>query len=104
MGIDDCNVIDLISQKKGVYYLHLILDKALTDSDLMNLQQKLNNYLAYGLDGQLVEDYPDAKDKDICIVVESSEKFEGLVLEFMNRFNDICTNESVGLEFRGHNT
>jgi hypothetical protein len=66
-GVNYPNQIDLISHNEGVCNLHVVQSEELTDELLLKLQDKLNHYLAYALDGQLQEDFSNLPKKQIRI-------------------------------------
>lgn len=70
MSLAHPNVIDLVSHDPDTDTVTLsMVEERPWDQDgdlLLELQEKLNTYLAYALDGQLERDYPAMKGKAIC--------------------------------------
>jgi len=52
-------VIDFLTEKDGVCSLYIVQSTPLDDGLTLKLQEKINNYLAFALDGQLAKEYPD---------------------------------------------
>lgn len=71
MSIDDVKIIDVIGIKDEQVLLTIVDDWEWNGEDLhlIKLQDKINAYLGTIETGELVEIYPDAKDKKICINV-----------------------------------
>ena len=57
-GTEHPNKIDTIATKDEKVILSIIQADAIDDDNLIQLQEKINNYLAYILDGQLDNDFP----------------------------------------------
>ena len=80
-GVENPRIIDLIELDKetDVVVFSIIETRNWTNDNeqLDQLQEKLNNYLDYILDGHFLEHYPQYKDKKVCIKVESKQKPHG---------------------------
>jgi hypothetical protein len=73
----DPGKVDLVSIPKSgtVVDLHIVQDSAWIGSDdqITTLQQKINNYVSFALDGALVENYPDTAGLPWRIVIVSQD-------------------------------
>lgn len=61
------------------------------------LQEKLNAYLSFVLDGEMLENYPSLRNKPVRIVLECVDPPSGRILEFLRLVHDQC--ELQGIEF-----
>jgi hypothetical protein len=71
----DASKIDLVSVTAdgGTVELHIVADAPWTGSDaeLMSLQQKINTYVGFALDGQLHATYPETKGLGWRIIIDA---------------------------------
>lgn len=58
-GTDHPDKIDIISENNGTCYLWIAQSQLLEEETLFLLQDKINNYLTFILDGQLAEVFPE---------------------------------------------
>ena len=98
-GTEHPNKIDTISNKDGKVILSIIQADVINDDNLMLLQAKLNNYLAYILDGQLDKEFP--KYRGFAAKIEIHFQFEpqGIVLEFLSKATASCAEEGIKLTY-----
>jgi hypothetical protein len=96
-GVRYPEVVDLVSVKDGTYELLLIETNPLTSEDAFALQEKLKNYLAFGLDGQLFKLYPDSRGRPLTIRVMLEALPEPFILEFLRNFETYIGEEGVSL-------
>jgi hypothetical protein len=88
MSISATNKVDLVSKKKsGEYVLAIVADDPWQDTDdfRSKLQEKLNNYCSYFVDGQMKKQYPDLNQKRIIVSVASSTPIPVEGKEFIRR-------------------
>lgn len=90
--------IDFVTFNDDECTLHIVQSEELDDELTLLLQEKMNNYLSFALDGQLFEEYPESKDKKIGIEVTLQFPAVGLAAEFLNRAAAIV--ESEGLRYK----
>lgn len=93
MSIEQANIIDLITSDTEDGHITLIISDGLewgSQTHLLNLQNKLNNYLAFIQSGDLVKKYPSAEGKRIHLDLvcryepdEESKQFLQLCAEVM---------------------
>jgi hypothetical protein len=79
-GIADTNTIDLVGQDAdGAYLLIMIEDRPwVTDPDqAAQLQEKINSYAGYILDGSLARQYPETEARMVCIRLDCLEAPDG---------------------------
>ncbi len=94
MSVSQIDKIDLITKKEnGDYVLIIEADEPWKNTNKFkyNLQEKLNNYCIYFRDGQMIEDYPDLKQKSIPVRIYSlfkiPEQMEGFLHELFMAFS-----------------
>ena len=75
---------------------HLIWDDK--NEHLLALQNKINAYLAFMEKGNLYEEYPDAKDRNIVISIVAQYEPNDTAKIFLDRIGE--TLESAGYELR----
>jgi hypothetical protein len=96
-GVKIPNVIDFISHKEGVCNLHIVQADELTDERLFKLQDKLNHYLTYALDGQLEAEFPDLPKLQIRIQLWLEHEPDNDTLKFLDKAAYSCSIEGVEL-------
>ncbi|HQR44974.1 MAG TPA: hypothetical protein PLB02_01990 [Thermoanaerobaculia bacterium] len=87
MAVDNPTVIDAVGTERetGIVVL-TVSDHLEWDSDhLITLQEKLNAYLHFVLEGQLLEDYPSARNRRVRIEVIHKFEPHAEALEFLSK-------------------
>ncbi len=64
---------------------------------LLKLQDKLNHYLAYILDGQLQDDFPNLAEMQICIQLWLQHEPDDETLKFLDKVTYTCSVEGIAL-------
>ena len=85
-GVHNPKVVDLITQTPKGDIVLVMFEERPWDGDLerlMELQNKINHYLAFALDGELVRQYPQAKGKKVQLRLDCSHEPDTQVLEFI---------------------
>lgn len=96
-GAQHPEVIDFIAHKDNVCSLYIVQNDPLDGELTLKLQEKINNYLAFSLDGQLAREYPDMAKMKLRIEIEIQHKPEGVAAKFIEKVRPII--EAEGLEF-----
>ncbi len=99
-GVSNPKVIDLIAQSPaGDMCLIMVQDKDWDGSEerLLELQAKVNAYLAYALDGQLCAQYPQARGKRVRIELHCDDPPDPRTQAFLERVMD--ETRRFGIEF-----
>ena len=97
-GIHHPDVVDLVTHGDDAFRLILVEEQALGDADSPALQQKLNNYLGFALDGPLLEHYPDSKERPICIRVDLYAQPSPFIIDFLRQYAGAISAYGVSLE------
>lgn len=70
----DATTVDVVGESaEGVVELIIVADVAWTGSDaqLVSLQQKIQSYVSFAVDGQLEQSFPEAAGRPWCIVLSA---------------------------------
>lgn len=101
MSISQINKVDLISQSKtGEFFLIIVVDEPWVDSDEFKylLQEKLNNYSAYFLDGQMLQEYPDCKQQRVTVRISSTTAIPKRLQEFISKLSEATKSYGIDIE------
>ena len=97
-GIDHPQQIDLITRDGDIIRLILIEQRVLTEDNAAVLQDKLNNYLGFIVNGTLHADYPESQGKTVRIRLELTMEPDPFVHEFLNLYGVAIAEYDIGLE------
>jgi len=76
IGIADTNTVDLVAQEVDGTYLLVMVEERSWGSDLdqvAQLQEKINTYAGYVLDGSLTREYPESVGGSVRIRLDCAE-------------------------------
>lgn len=99
-GIEYPSSVDVITQTPtGEWKLIIVEDGAWDGSPerLSKLQQKLNNYLSFALDGQLVRLYPEAQGHKVAIQIDCYRQPDDDTLSFLESARERMKADGVAL-------
>ena len=82
-GIDYPESIDFITRSDSVVRLLLVEPRCLSEDDAPALQDKLNNYLGYVINGTLQAQHPESVDDSVRIRVELATEQIPFIHEFL---------------------
>ncbi len=107
-GVDNPKIVDLIrvDQQTGEVVLLMVEPRPWTTqahllrAHLTQLQNKVDSYLSYVLDGFFVQQYPQYKGKPVCIELECLENPEGPFDEFMKAAAEFSATENINFRFK----
>jgi hypothetical protein len=100
MAVDNPDVVDAIGIEQASGVVALTISDHLEWGDgshLVALQQKINQYLAFLENGQLLEEYPNAVGKPVRIDVVCKHQPDEGAERFLNQARDVI--ETAGLSF-----
>ena len=99
MAVDNPNVIDAVGTERetGIVVLTVSDHLEWNDAHLVTLQEKLNAYLHFVLEGQLLEDYPSARNRKIRIEVVHKHRPHTEALAFLSKARAAIV--AQGIEF-----
>jgi len=87
--------IDVISTRDGKCYLHLIQSDQVDQDKLLLLQEKLNNYLTYILDGQLASERPELANLYKTVQIDLQFAPNEIEKEFFEKVRSIFESEGI---------
>jgi uncharacterized protein DUF6572 len=103
MSIEQLDQIDIISVDPSSRLVLTLADHLEWDTEhehLYLLQEKINQYLTFITSGQILDRYPDADRKVICISLASLYEPNERVVEFLHRCKDSLNNVGVTFEWK----
>jgi hypothetical protein len=97
-GVQNPAVIDLITLDKPSDTVVLVMTErrpwGLTDQ-LAQIEEKLNRYMGYVLDGFLAEQYPQYLGKSVRIRLDCAEEPHGEAVRFVEAMTDACERHGI---------
>ena len=99
-GVQNPAVIDLITHDKASDTVVLVMTERRpwgAARQLEQIEEKLNRYMGYVLDGFLAEQYPQYLGKSVRIRLDCAEEPQGEAARFVAAMTDAC--EKYGLPF-----
>ena len=99
-GAEYPDVIDYLTEKDGVCSLYIVQSMPLDDELTLKLQEKINNYLAFALDGQLDKEYPGMAGMKLQIQIELQHPPEGVAVDFLEKVAPYIEAEGIGFDVR----
>jgi hypothetical protein len=104
MPIERANVIDVISfdEKSGCLALVMTERRAWDGSDarLFELQEKINAYLSFALDGEMTGAYPQFLGKALSLRLECAAPPDARTLHFLGHVRQQIGFQGIGFEVR----
>jgi CRP-like cAMP-binding protein len=99
MSIEQLDVIDTIGTDDATGQIVLTISNHLewSDESLLLLQGKLNTYLAFVEEGEMLHSYPDAEGREILIDVVCKHNPNKNALRFLKKVGFII--EGAGMKF-----
>jgi hypothetical protein len=102
MSINQSNIIDVIGTTLDNKVVLTISDHHSWQESwhLQLLQDKINSYLQFIEGGQLLEHYPNARDKEV--IIETIMKYEPTkdAISFLERAKEIIATAGIGFQWR----
>jgi hypothetical protein len=102
MSVEEPNIVDVISVDKRTGHVILTISDHLDWSDSVRhqtiLQAKFNKYLAFVESGEILESYPDAKDRPVMFKAIFKFKPDQDGLRFLGKVEKII--KSAGFELK----
>lgn len=102
MSVEELDVVDVVSIDKETGHVVLTISDHLDWSDTVGhqtiLQAKFNKYLAFVESGEILESYPDAKDRPVAFKVVFKHRPDQKGWEFLSRAKEVI--ESAGFSLR----
>lgn len=87
MSVEHANIIDLIAHDPATDEVTLIMKEPRiwdgSDQRLFQLQEKINTYLSFALDGEMAEDYPQFAEKKFRLQLEAPASPDARTMQFI---------------------
>jgi hypothetical protein len=100
-GVENPNVVDLIEAGEGTVTLVMNESRGWGGYEqLRQIEEKINRYLGYVLDGYLVQHYPEHEGEPVTIRLECRDEPAGDVLDFLAEARAAIEGVGVGFEVR----
>jgi hypothetical protein len=100
-GVQNPMVVDLITVDAASNTVVLVMTErrnwGASDRQFKEIEEKVNRYMAYALDGFLVEHHPEHKDKPVRIRLDCAEAPHGDAVRFVAAMAHAIT--GYGLDF-----
>jgi hypothetical protein len=99
-GIAHPEVIDLVTQEPGDEWALIVVEEGDwdgSDEQLQALQEKLNNYLKFALDGEMARMYPESQGKKTRIQLDLYSEPDAKTLRFIKRAQEAISREGLRL-------
>ena len=94
-GTSNPQQIDIITKEDGLLTLHLVQSIDVDEDNIFQLQEKINFYLMYILDGQLDEKYPDYSHKPARIEMKFQFEPSGIAKKFIEKAVKLCAPKNI---------
>jgi len=94
-GAEHPEIVDLVTSNDDSVILIIIQTEKLNNRLLSRLEEKINNYLSFAKDGQMLELYPETEGKDITIRLDMYEDIDRNALEFCKNAKDVLSQKNV---------
>jgi hypothetical protein len=95
--LSSVNKLDLIGERHGTWRLILIVEAGewQFDDSMFLIQEKLNAYAIYALDGQMHRMYPDSVGKPVSIVIRPVEPPPPDIAKFIDQIAAILAKDGL---------
>jgi len=103
-GIEDAHTIDGIGEdaKTGEAVLVMVETRPWKGSDarLFQLQEKINAYLSFALDGEMAESFPNLAGKTLRLQIDSPAMPDARTSDFLETIREQIAFQEIKLEVR----
>jgi hypothetical protein len=103
-GIEHPGVIDLLTHDAASGRVELVMFEPRPwrggEAQLFQLQEKLNAYLSFALDGEMAEAYPHLADVPLCVVLRCFEAPPPEAVGFLAQVREQIALQGIDLEVR----
>jgi hypothetical protein len=103
-GVEFAEVIDLLTHDAKSGKVELVMFEPRPwdggDEQLFQLQEKLNAYMSFVLDGEMLETYPQLNGLSLTVVLRSLEAPSSEAVEFLMQVREQIALQGIDLEVR----
>lgn len=104
MGLENAAIVDAMGSETSTGFVVLTIVDSWDWNDerayLLALQAKLNSYLDFIEEGQMVESFPDAAGRKIVIELVARYEFPAIGLAFLEKARDFVAELQIEIRFR----
>jgi hypothetical protein len=97
-GISHPSKLDLVTRGDDGFRLVLVEDRSLSEDDAAALQEKLNNYLGFAIDGGLLAQYPESQGEKVSIRIDLYAEPVPFILDFVRQYRAAIAPYGVAVE------
>ncbi len=103
-GVEHTGVIDLLTHDPASGRVELVMFEPRPwdggEDQLFELQEKMNAYLSFALDGEMAETHPDLVEKPLSVVLRCLEMPPAEAVEFLGHVREQIALQGIELEVR----
>lgn len=103
-GVEHAGVIDLLTHDSSSGQVELVMFEPRPwdggEEQLFQLQEKLNAYLSFVLDGEMAEAHPQLVDKPLRVVLRCVEVPSRAAVDFLSQVREQIALQGIDLEVR----
>lgn len=100
-GVEFAEVIDLLTHDSNSGKVELVMFEGRPwdggEEQLFQLQEKLNAYISFALDGEMADSYPELVSKPLSVVLRCLEMPPGEAVEFLSKVREQLTLQDIEL-------
>jgi len=101
-GVEFAEVIDLLAHNAKTGRVELVMFEPRPwdggEEQLFQLQEKLNAYMSFALDGEMTDTYPELADKPLAVILRCVELPPGEAVEFLSQVREQIALQGIELE------
>lgn len=103
-GVEHPHIIDIVAHdpKEGVVTLIMLEPRPWdgTELRLFQLQEKINAYLSFALDGEMAEAYPDLVSLPLRLQLDCTTPPDSMTVSFLSHVRDQIAFQGIDLQVR----
>ena len=103
-GLEHTNVIDVIAHDAKTDVVTLVMRESRdwdgSEKQVFQLQEKINAYLSFALDGEMIEAYPAFVGKEIRLMLETATAPDARTLEFIGIVREQISYQGITFEIK----
>lgn len=103
-GVEHAEVIDLLTHDAESGQVELVMFEPRAwdggEEQLFQLQEKMNAYLSFALDGEMAEAHPELVDKPLRVVLRCVDMPPAPAVEFLTHVREQIALQGIDLEVR----
>lgn len=103
-GVEHASVIDLLTHDAASGQVELVMFEPRPwdggEDQLFELQEKLNAYMSFALDGEMADEHPELMGKPLRLVLRCVEIPSNEVVEFLSQVREQIALQGIDLEVR----